>query len=228
MGADYYQVLGVPRDADEATLKKAYRKGAVKWHPDKWSSKSDEEKKMAEEKFKEIAEAYEVLTDPEQKAVYDRYGEEGLKAGGVPPEPEGDMPYNFNFGGGQGGSGFSGFNFGGAHSHGGAYQPGAGFSYQGELLASFLCPDRRSNELIPRRVDAKVILVKRLRTFSARATSVKRVMASRPLKELVAWRKCSLELLQDETLLLIVLLPLFVLAMFHAHLRSFTMARRRK
>lgn len=54
MGADYYQVLGVPRDADEAAMKKAYRKGAVKWHPDKWSSKSDEEKKQAEEKFKEM------------------------------------------------------------------------------------------------------------------------------------------------------------------------------
>jgi DnaJ-class molecular chaperone len=54
MGKDYYHVLGVPRDADEVTLKKAYRKGAVKWHPDKWSSKSDEEKKQAEEKFKEM------------------------------------------------------------------------------------------------------------------------------------------------------------------------------
>mmetsp|Transcript_20458 Transcript_20458/g.37142 ORF Transcript_20458/g.37142 Transcript_20458/m.37142 type:complete len:367 (+) Transcript_20458:130-1230(+) len=143
MGKDYYHVLGVPRDADEVTLKKAYRKGAVKWHPDKWSSKSDEEKKQAEEKFKEISEAYEVLTDPEQKAVYDRYGEEGLKAGGVPPEPEGDTPYNFNFGGsaGGGGGGFSGFNYGegggGTHSHGCSFQPGAGFTYQGNPKETF-------------------------------------------------------------------------------------------
>lgn len=148
MGADYYEVLGVPRDADDATLKKAYRKGAVKWHPDKWTGKSDEERKQAEEKFKAIAEAYEVLTDPEQKAVYDKYGEEGLKAGGVPPEPEGDMPFNFNFGGGGGGmpGGFSGFNFGGsehgggAYSHGGGFRPGAGYTYQGnpgETFADF-------------------------------------------------------------------------------------------
>lgn len=54
MARDYYQILGVSRDADDAALKKAYRKGAVKWHPDKWSSKTDEEKKAAEEKFKEM------------------------------------------------------------------------------------------------------------------------------------------------------------------------------
>ena len=144
MGADYYEILGVPKDADEDTLKKAYRKGAVRWHPDKWSSKSEEERKEAEEKFKAMAEAYEVLTDAEQRAVYDRYGEEGLKAGGVPSEPEGNMPFNFDFrggqpgGGGQGG-GFNGFDFGGgsSHAHGGSFHPGAGYTFRGNAGETF-------------------------------------------------------------------------------------------
>lgn len=57
MGKDYYKILGIPRDADEDQIKKAYRKMALKYHPDKNSDPS------AEEKFKEIAEAYEVLSD---------------------------------------------------------------------------------------------------------------------------------------------------------------------
>tara|TARA_R110002050_G_scaffold52260_1_gene119432 strand:+ start:762 stop:971 length:210 start_codon:yes stop_codon:yes gene_type:complete len=56
MGKDYYQVLGVPRDANEAALKKAYRKLVMKWHPDK----NKDNEKVAEEKFKDIAEAYDV------------------------------------------------------------------------------------------------------------------------------------------------------------------------
>ena len=80
---DYYAVLGVNRDADEETIKKAYRKHALKWHPDR----NPENKAMAEQKFKEISEAYEVLSDKNKRAVYDQFGEEGLK-GGVPP-PEG-------------------------------------------------------------------------------------------------------------------------------------------
>jgi len=74
--SDYYAVLGVPRDADESALKKAYRKMAMQYHPDR--NGGDPE---AEARFKEIAEAYEVLTDPERRAVYDRYGEAGLKRG---------------------------------------------------------------------------------------------------------------------------------------------------
>ncbi|CAD7697242.1 unnamed protein product [Ostreobium quekettii] len=82
MGKDYYKVLGVPRDATDDQLKKAYRKLALKWHPDR----STENKKQAEEKFKEIGEAYEVLSDPQKKEIYDRLGEEGIKngMGGMP------------------------------------------------------------------------------------------------------------------------------------------------
>ena len=72
--ADFYTVLGVPRDASEADIKKAYRKLAMECHPDR--NNGD---KRAEEKFKEITEAYEVLRDSEKRAVYDRYGDAGLR-----------------------------------------------------------------------------------------------------------------------------------------------------
>jgi len=80
---DYYDVLGVSRDADEATLKKAFRRLARELHPD--VNKHDPQ---AEDKFKEAAEAYEVLSDPERRATYDRFGHEGLRRGGYAPNFE--------------------------------------------------------------------------------------------------------------------------------------------
>jgi molecular chaperone DnaJ len=81
---DYYEVLGVARDADDATIKKAFRRLARELHPDVNSHDPD-----AEEKFKEAAEAYEVLSDAERRATYDRYGREGLRSGGYAPNFEG-------------------------------------------------------------------------------------------------------------------------------------------
>jgi DnaJ homolog subfamily B member 4 len=77
MGVDYYALLGVGRDADDDELKRAYRKAAMKWHPDK----NPDNKIAAEKKFKEISEAYQILSDPKRKEIYDRYGEEGIKSG---------------------------------------------------------------------------------------------------------------------------------------------------
>lgn len=74
---DYYEVLGIARDAGEAEIKKAYRKLAMKYHPDK--NPGDQE---AEDRFKEAAEAYEVLHDREKRQIYDRYGHEGLQGTG--------------------------------------------------------------------------------------------------------------------------------------------------
>lgn len=71
MGKDYYKVLGIPKGASDDEIKKAYRKQALRYHPDK--NKSAE----AEDKFKEIAEAYDVLSDAKKKDIYDRFGEEG-------------------------------------------------------------------------------------------------------------------------------------------------------
>src|SRR5581483_5518032 len=71
MKRDYYEVLGVSRTATEEEIKKAYRKLALKWHPDR----NPEARREAEERFKEISEAYQVLSDPERRAQYDRFGD---------------------------------------------------------------------------------------------------------------------------------------------------------
>ncbi|CAF3687427.1 unnamed protein product [Rotaria sp. Silwood1] len=76
MGKDFYKILGLSKGASDEDIKKAYRKLALKYHPDK------NKEPGAEEKFKEVAEAYEVLSDPKKKEIFDKYGEEGLKAGG--------------------------------------------------------------------------------------------------------------------------------------------------
>ena len=73
MGKDYYRTLGIAKTATEEEIKKAYKKMALRYHPDKNKAAG------AEEKFKEIAEAYEVLSDKSKREIYDKYGEEGLK-----------------------------------------------------------------------------------------------------------------------------------------------------
>src|SRR3954463_9681836 len=77
MKQDFYVVLGVARDASETDIKKAYRKMAMECHPDR--NNGD---KAAEEKFKLVTEAYEVLRDPEKRAAYDRYGHQAARGGG--------------------------------------------------------------------------------------------------------------------------------------------------
>ena len=84
MPADYYEVLGVSRGASEQDVKKAFRRLARELHPD-----VNTHDPAAEEKFKEAAEAYEVLSDPERRQIYDRYGHEGLRSGGFEPSFEG-------------------------------------------------------------------------------------------------------------------------------------------
>ena len=80
MPRDYYEVLGVARDADDKAIKKAYRKAAMKFHPDRNPDDPD-----AEGKFKEAAEAYEVLSDAQKRQIYDQYGHQGLKGRGIDP-----------------------------------------------------------------------------------------------------------------------------------------------
>jgi molecular chaperone DnaJ len=74
---DYYEILGVGRNADENEIKASYRKLALQYHPDR-----NPDDKQAEEMFKEAAEAYEVLRDPEKRRIYDQYGHEGLQGTG--------------------------------------------------------------------------------------------------------------------------------------------------
>ena len=120
---DYYEVLGVGKDASAEDIKKAYRKGALKYHPDR--NPGDKE---AEAKFKEMGEAYEVLSDPEKKARYDQYG-----FAGVDP----------NFAAQGGGAGFGGFDgFGGF----------GGFGDLGDIFGEFFGGGSRgSRQNAPRR-----------------------------------------------------------------------------
>ncbi|MCK4980344.1 MAG: DnaJ domain-containing protein, partial [Candidatus Delongbacteria bacterium] len=109
MAKDYYDVLGVDKSSTKEEIKKAYKKLAIKHHPDK--NKGD---KASEEKFKEIGEAYSVLSDDNKKARYDQFGHDGLR-------------------GAAGGGGFGGFDFGDAESifeqfFGGAFGGGRGRS----------------------------------------------------------------------------------------------------
>src|SRR5215813_1174448 len=109
---DYYTVLNVNRDASEEEIKKAYRKLALKYHPDR-----NPDDKAAEEKFKEAAEAYEVLGDADKRVIYDRAGFEGLRSRGFNPHFSGDIGDIFSqfgdiFAEFFGGGGFGGFGRG--------------------------------------------------------------------------------------------------------------------
>lgn len=93
MGKDYYKVLGIAKGATDEVIKKAYRKMALQYHPDKNKNPG------AEDKFKEVAEAYEVLSDKKKREVYDKYGEEGLKggmSGGGGGAPGSNFTYTFH------------------------------------------------------------------------------------------------------------------------------------
>ena len=117
---DYYEVLGLQKGASEDDIKQAYRKAALKWHPDRGVNGTDAEKKTAEEKFKEASEAYSILSDPDKRQKYDQFGFAGVEGAGAQDWSQGfgslnDLINNL-FGGAFGGafSGFGGFGgFGG-------------------------------------------------------------------------------------------------------------------
>jgi molecular chaperone DnaJ len=111
MKKDFYEILGISKNATPEEIKKAYRKKAIEFHPDK--NPGD---KQAEENFKIAAEAYEVLSDPQQKAKYDQYGHQAFEAGGYGHHMNMDdifSQFGDIFGGAFGGGGFGGFGGGG-------------------------------------------------------------------------------------------------------------------
>ena len=117
---DYYEVLGVDKNASEDDIKKAFKKAAMKYHPDRFANASDAEKKDAEEKFKEINEAYQVLSDTQKKQQYDQFGHAAFEPGGA------------GFGGGFNTGGFDfgdifGDIFGGGWSGFGGFEGFSGF-----------------------------------------------------------------------------------------------------
>ncbi len=113
MAQDFYAMLGVSKNASEAELKRAYRKLAMQWHPDR--NKTAE----ATEKFKEINKAYEVLSDPKKKEVYDQYGESAFAPGGAgrsyggQTQSGGYGPFSYSYSSTGDGSPFEGVDFGG-------------------------------------------------------------------------------------------------------------------
>ena len=121
---DYYEVLGVGKNASADEIKAAYRQLALKWHPDRWVNGTDAEKKTAEDNFKEAAEAYDVLSNPDKKAKYDQFGFAGVDGQAGPDFSQGFGNLNdilndlFGGGFGFGGGGFSGFGFGGGGPRG--------------------------------------------------------------------------------------------------------------
>ena len=134
MADDYYSVLGVDKGADDAAIKKAYRKLAMKYHPDR-----NPDDKVAEEKFKEVGEAYEVLSNPDKRAAYDRLGHEAFKNGGMGGAGGGGgfggftdpMDIFAQFFGGMGG--FGGFGNGGGRRQADPRQPGSDLRYDLEI-----------------------------------------------------------------------------------------------
>ncbi|WP_066150910.1 molecular chaperone DnaJ [Hydrogenophaga pseudoflava] len=142
---DFYEVLGVPKNASDDEIKKAYRKLAMKYHPDR---NQGDAAKGAEEKFKEAKEAYEMLSDPQKKAAYDQYGHAG-----VDPNMRGP--------GGPGAEGFAGFGeafgdifgdiFGGARRGGGGRQVyrGADLSYAMEITLEEAATGKETQIRIP-------------------------------------------------------------------------------
>ncbi|MBL7859446.1 MAG: molecular chaperone DnaJ [Cyclobacteriaceae bacterium] len=116
---DFYEILGVSKTASPEEIKKAYRKVAIQFHPDK-----NPDNKEAEEKFKEAAEAYEILSDPDKRAKYDRFGHAGAGAGGYGGHTMNMDDIFSQFGDifGGGGSPFDSFFGGGSRSSGGRRQ----------------------------------------------------------------------------------------------------------
>ncbi|CAL1716957.1 unnamed protein product [Somion occarium] len=115
MGTDYYKLLGIDKSASEDEIKKAYKKMAMKWHPDR--------NQGSEEASKKFKEAFEVLSDKQKRTIYDQFGEEGLKGGGAPPPGAGAGPGGF--------PGFAGMPGGGGQTFTFTTGPGGSFGTGG-------------------------------------------------------------------------------------------------
>jgi len=177
---DYYDVLGVGRDADDAEIKKAFRRLARELHPD-----VNTEDPSAEARFKEAAEAYEVLSDSDRRATYDRYGHDGLRSGGYSPNFEGfgSMSDLFEalFSGGLGGA------FGSAFGGGSGFGGGAA----GPMQVATFRPASRSRSRRPRTAPrSSSSSTPSCGASTVMATAPSPARRSRPAPSARAWASC--------------------------------------
>jgi len=136
MGKDYYNILGISKNASLDDIKKAYKKLALKYHPDR---NTEANKEKSQEKFVEINEAYEVLSDEQKKKIYDQFGEEGLKAGDHGNPSSGFSAEDFGYGSTGFGPGFTSSSFHASDPYTVFEQffgPGFRFSYSGHPRGS--------------------------------------------------------------------------------------------
>ena len=143
--SDYYKVLEITKSASQEEIKKAYRKKALQYHPDKNPGNAD-----AEKRFKEISEAYEVLSDEKKRQIYDRHGKEGLSGAGMGAHDFSSMDEAMRtFMGAFGGMGGGGGGGGGGESFFDALFGGGGGEYGGQGMEAVLRADRGlASELI--------------------------------------------------------------------------------
>ena len=142
---DYYEVLGIDKTADPATIKKAYRKLAKKYHPD-----SNVGNEAAAEKFKEVNEAYDILSDPEKKKLYDQFGHaafDGTGAAGAGSYGANggfgsDGSFTGGFGGFSGNGGFRGFHTSDGHTF--HFEGGEGDDIFGDIFGSMFGGGKKS------------------------------------------------------------------------------------
>lgn len=165
---DYYEVLGISNNAEEAEIKKAYRKLALKYHPDK-----NPNDVSAEEKFKEAAEAYEVLSDPQKRAQYDRFGHAGMGGSGFGGGGM-NMDDIFSQFGDIFGGAFGGGSFGGARSSGGMRTRGTNLRVKIKLNLEEIANGVRKKIKVNKLVNADGVTYKKCSTCngSGRLTRV--------------------------------------------------------
>jgi molecular chaperone DnaJ len=149
---DYYEVLGVDKGADAESIKKAYRKMAIKYHPDK-----NPNDPSAEEKFKEAAEAYEVLSNPEKRSAYDRFGHQGMNGGGYGGGSMNMEDIFSQFGDIFGGGGFDGFF---SNSRGGRTRRGSNLRIKLKLSLQEIATGVEKKIKVKRLVPAKGVTYK--------------------------------------------------------------------
>lgn len=154
MAKDYYSTLGVERNAEAATIKKAYRKLAQKYHPDR-----NPDDKNAEERFKQITEAYAVLSDPEKRKQYDQFGDSGFHQ----RFSQEDIFRNMDFGdifGSSGGEDLFSQLFGGTRGRGGQRRPSKGQDYSMQISIPFRLSIQGGERRVDYRRDGKVEQIK--------------------------------------------------------------------